>query len=599
MFNDLPPINLESDQGFGSNTMASHGPSGWRPTATPCSLEGLTSLSFRTPQAPWNSYKPWDDSRVHWPEQERSFSNDLPSWRSEYFLSEVNNYFPNHAKYIPLAPLNPSIASPGYIVPCSDDRLMSEQSSSPGGSSWSPEPSEGQLEFESGDARSRREYDAAYRSACTRSDRGFSQSFSCHSPSFSEVSSYADSRSNSGIKLQDVQQYPDTFPEEYENKISPTESSSSEQYNLSHPAPWSMSGTIDSNQYNHHADTTPVSREDLTPQILESEDIAMKTDTASEGENDSGSDYTPGSCKTTGSSSKHNRLVREQSQAKTIKRNPVRTKAKCGQRSKTYGVTKRLSKRSSTMPTIIASTDGKELATSCSQCSLTLPTKSALKKHISGTHTRPFTCTFRLYGCSATFGSKNEWKRHVSSQHLRLGIWRCDLDSCLPQQTLPSATLERPPRKGRQSVEEVDVEELVFNDFNRKDLFTQHLRRMHAPRASCPAAEHEKFNASLDLISKRCLKNTREPPSYSVCGYCPPESTGNGVIFQGPGSWENRMEHVGRHLESGHGQNRAWREDTVLRDWMVREGLIEETKSGVWRLQGMPAEEDQSRRIRR
>ena len=592
MFNDLPPIHLESEQVSGLTTMANHGPSGWRPTVTSYNLEGPNTLSFKAQQTPWNPYKSWDESRVHWAEQDRSLGNLLPSWRSKHIASETNGYFTNHVKVDPLTSLNPSFASSGYGLPHVDDRIMSEQSSSPGGSSWSPEPSEDHTGFESGEANSHSKYTTIFKSTCTTLDRDPSQSYSCRSPSFSDVSSYTDSRSISGIALQDVQQYPDTLAEEYENKVSGVGISHPGQFSSDHPASWRVLGDVGIVHYNHYADTTPGPGEDSTLPTLEGEETAMKSDSPSEGENDSGSDYTPASRKTAVSNTRNSRGTRALKQSKTSKRHSGKSKPKSS------SVIKRTTKSSVTVPVLTNLTGYNDLETSCSQCSLALPTKSALKKHISSTHTRPFTCTFRLYGCSANFGSKNEWKRHVSSQHLRLGIWRCDLGACLPQHTLPSPTLQRPWRKGREITEETDVEELVYNDFNRKDLFTQHLRRMHAPPGSSPRAEHEKFNASLDLASKRCLQSTREPPSYSVCGYCPPESTGNAVVFRGPGSWENRMEHVGRHLESGHGENRTWREDLVLRNWMVQERLIEEVHSGVWRLPGLSMEEEKGRGTR-
>ena len=71
---------------------------------------------------------------------------------------------------------------------------------------------------------------------------------------------------------------------------------------------------------------------------------------------------------------------------------------------------------------------------------------------LGSTAIRAFPCTFATYGCPSTFTSKNEWKRHVQTQHMRLGFWRCD--QCPDVHCKP-------------------------NDFNRKDLFIQHVRRMH------------------------------------------------------------------------------------------------------------------------
>ena len=60
----------------------------------------------------------------------------------------------------------------------------------------------------------------------------------------------------------------------------------------------------------------------------------------------------------------------------------------------------------------------------------------------------------------------------------------------------------------------------------------------------------------------------------------------NESVFEGPESWDERMEHVGRHMERGH-EVREWREDVGLREWMVREGLIVwEEREGKWVLGG-------------
>ena len=43
------------------------------------------------------------------------------------------------------------------------------------------------------------------------------------------------------------------------------------------------------------------------------------------------------------------------------------------------------------------------------------------------------------------------------------------------------------------------------------------------------------------------------------------------MVFEGRSAWEERMEHVARHLERGEKEEE---EDVELREWMVREGLI-------------------------
>jgi hypothetical protein len=156
-------------------------------------------------------------------------------------------------------------------------------------------------------------------------------------------------------------------------------------------------------------------------------------------------------------------------------------------------------------------------------------------------HTRPFLCTFYFAECDQHFGSKNEWKRHVHSQHLQLGYWQCDYPSC--------------------------VERTNCNFFNRKDLFTQHLRRMHLPKQGNDRSTAE--SQLLPVIWKRCYKVRREAPTKSTCGYC-------GKEFQGDGSWDDRMEHVGHHYEDSRNPVNPsdWKEDRDLISWMLKEGLI-------------------------
>ncbi|KAF2723121.1 hypothetical protein K431DRAFT_220571 [Polychaeton citri CBS 116435] len=176
---------------------------------------------------------------------------------------------------------------------------------------------------------------------------------------------------------------------------------------------------------------------------------------------------------------------------------------------------------------------------------------------VSTSSDRAFLCPLAPYGCTSTFGSKNEWKRHVSTQHLRLGYWRCD--QC------PSH--DRKP-----------------NDFNRKDLFIQHVRRMHPVGGTNQPQDRKNTRAKggkgdatddmLDHVSQRCYKRLREPPAQSCCLFCDEK-------FTGESSWDERMEHVGRHMESlrkdgspAGTQPSQWRDDGLSQAYLIAEGLI-------------------------
>ncbi|QDS68960.1 hypothetical protein FKW77_008792 [Venturia effusa] len=202
----------------------------------------------------------------------------------------------------------------------------------------------------------------------------------------------------------------------------------------------------------------------------------------------------------------------------------------------------------------------------------------------SSTNNRPFPCCFAQYNCGSAFTSKNEWKRHISTKHIQLGFWRCDM--C-------------PPSPG--------IDHPIFNDFNRKDLFTQHLRRMHAvntpqgtqeqPKAIAPSAPPGGgppvappntnppglTDEQIMDIQKRCYRQLRGPPEVSSCVFCT-------RTFSGPNSWEERLEHVGGHLERDRKNGTActdvtnWRADPSLRDYLLVEGLVEIDQRGGYRI---------------
>ncbi|TQS35802.1 hypothetical protein Golomagni_03765 [Golovinomyces magnicellulatus] len=202
-----------------------------------------------------------------------------------------------------------------------------------------------------------------------------------------------------------------------------------------------------------------------------------------------------------------------------------------------------------------------KMDTRCSLCShAPFKDSSSLRKHIAAAHTRPFPCAFSFAGCTSTFGSKNEWKRHISSQHLCLNYYRCS--SC------PQSTAEG---KG--------------NEFNRKDLFTQHLRRMHAPFAIKKSLNKDdtqlqaEWESYVKEMQNSCLVIRRQPPERSACPK--PDCSS---IFEGAGSWDDWTEHVGRHMEKGEASILGV--DRLLAKWALDEGIIERKADGEFRLVG-------------
>lgn len=214
------------------------------------------------------------------------------------------------------------------------------------------------------------------------------------------------------------------------------------------------------------------------------------------------------------------------------------------------------------------------------------------------------------------FPNKNEWKRHVACQHLQLGYFRCDLDGCNPDSSPPPSSSRNGRRTAARAQSQTDtsLDEIVkiYNDFNRKDLFTQHCRRMHGPARDAalrskpmtkkngqlvPAKEDdEAFETQLTEIRARCWHVRRNAPSRSSCGFCrrlfdaedydtssTSASASSGKDSDGNAeekAWEERMEHVGKHYEK-EGANRDEEEmDEDLVEWGLETGVLRTLPDG-------------------
>jgi hypothetical protein len=199
---------------------------------------------------------------------------------------------------------------------------------------------------------------------------------------------------------------------------------------------------------------------------------------------------------------------------------------------------------------------------------------------------RSFPCPLSPYGCTASFSAKNEWKRHAATQHFRLGFWRCDL--CTPEN---QATINSHKKSSTTNARKPNPDD-DFNDFNRKDLFIQHVRRMHAdsiPLATTTTTTTttsktnnnnkktttrkrpslkltiSSLSTSLSLIASRCHRRTHSsPPPPSLCVFC-------GSSFEGGAQGlESRLEHMGKHMDA---RRKADLEPVRVEEWKVDEGL--------------------------
>lgn len=209
---------------------------------------------------------------------------------------------------------------------------------------------------------------------------------------------------------------------------------------------------------------------------------------------------------------------------------------------------------------------------------------------------RSFPCAFHHFGCPLEFPNKNEWKRHVACQHLQLGFFRCDMDDCCPDNISSNC-------RARVHLKREDADVKIYNDFNRKDLFTQHCRRMHGPSRNptlCSTPPSKKsgelkptkqdeanFEDQLDNIRARCWQIRRKAPSRSYCGICHLVFDAENIDLKSKGSqdpeekaWEERMEHLGRHYEKEVLTKHDEDLDEDLVEWGLRTGVFRKLEDG-------------------
>lgn len=76
-------------------------------------------------------------------------------------------------------------------------------------------------------------------------------------------------------------------------------------------------------------------------------------------------------------------------------------------------------------------------------------------------------------------------------------------------------------------------------------------------------------------LQNECLVVKREAPGQLGC-----PMGGCGMWFEGRGAWDDRMEHVGKHLEKGAAEGLGTHvnqgDDQCLVSWALQEGIIEE-----------------------
>ncbi|KAL7942151.1 hypothetical protein V8C42DRAFT_332694 [Trichoderma barbatum] len=212
----------------------------------------------------------------------------------------------------------------------------------------------------------------------------------------------------------------------------------------------------------------------------------------------------------------------------------------------------------------------------CHKCKKNFPSRTSLDEHTGLEHPRPYICVFHYAGCAARFDAKNEWKRHVSTKHLGLRYWVCTEGKCADERQSSYQRYAGLPLQG--------------NIFNRKDLYTQHIRRMHASVIGQSTTDYRGADARSDMIVKKmqeeALRIRCRLPTWMPC----PVQTCD-KSFTGATAWDERMEHVAQqHFDNA----AAGREppvefggdhDTVLTDWAQRPDIriVKKTEAG-WEL---------------
>lgn len=260
----------------------------------------------------------------------------------------------------------------------------------------------------------------------------------------------------------------------------------------------------------------------------------------------------------------------------------------------------------------LLSSTGSRATFSCRECPASFKDENGLQSHIKKTHTRPFICVFHFAGCQSTFASKNEWKRHVMSQHLVLTYWLCDIATCAHNKNAPgSSSSSFKPNSGRNRNSRRTSERMITLEqsigpplpngaiFNRKDLYTQHLRRMHtpsgvkrsnnnkAPRAITTTGSETSSSDWEEQIRTHQSHAHRERCKLPTQMDCPANHCEHS--FSGADAWDQRMEHVAKHLEKA----ATGAEDPVvfggptdptLMDWVTSPevAVVREVDAGKW-----------------
>jgi hypothetical protein len=90
--------------------------------------------------------------------------------------------------------------------------------------------------------------------------------------------------------------------------------------------------------------------------------------------------------------------------------------------------------------------------------------------------------------------------------------------------------------------------------------------------------KNPEWEEKLKELAVSCLRVKRQAPTRLMCPLA-----GCGGVFEGSSCWDDRMEHVAKHLEkvatTGKGEVRQ-ENDGLLVQWALREGIVEGKPGG-------------------
>ncbi|TQV91924.1 hypothetical protein V2A60_005981 [Cordyceps javanica] len=215
----------------------------------------------------------------------------------------------------------------------------------------------------------------------------------------------------------------------------------------------------------------------------------------------------------------------------------------------------------------------------CDNCNQSAYQSLASLEYVSPESSRPLFCIFHYAGCMLRFTSKNEWKRHIMYQHLNLQYWVCTEGGCgLKHRPSSQALAPGMPSHG--------------SFFNRKDLYTQHVRRMHLIHDI--SSVHSNTNAALSGVSKDHIRRLQDAAARTRCTLprfmlCPVSSCA--AEFLNSTAWDTWIEHVALHMQrAASGQEPPLSfggpDNCTLTEWAASEavGITHQTSAGTWTL---------------